>query len=236
MQPITITQLNIDRAEALRYLRLPAHMTEADLPPDITTRLMEAETAVLAAAQPRFIWRSFEITGRSDIGIQLSGTSLVLPGADIAALLADCPGCIIMAATLGQAVDDLIRRTQPLDMAQALMLDALASAAVEDLCNQIQNALAAQYAQGSLYLTRRFSPGYGDLPISLQKPLCTTLDTQRRIGLSPNQSGILLPRKSVTAIMGQSPAPPTQGHTCGSCAACNMRATCPYKKGVDTNE
>lgn len=236
MQPITVTQLNIDRAEALRYLRLPAHMSEADLPPDIATQLNAAEAAVLAAAQPRFTWRSFAITGRSDAGVQLLGTSLVLPGADIAELLAGCPGCVIMAATLGQTVDDLIRRTQPQDMAQALMLDALASAAVENLCDQIQEQLAAQFAQDKLYLTSRFSPGYGDLPIALQKPLCATLDSQRRIGLSVSQSGILLPRKSVTAIMGQSPTPPTTGHTCGSCATCNMRDRCPYKKGVDINE
>lgn len=230
MQAVTISQLYIDRAEALRYLRLPAHMTEADLPPDIAAQLDKAEAAVLQAAQPRFVWRSFGITGHSTAGIQLSGTSLVLPGADIAGLLAGSKSCIIMAATLGQAVDDLIRRTQALDMAQALMLDAFASAAVEDLCNQVQRLLTAMSAQDGLHLSRRFSPGYGDLPITLQKPLCTTLNTQRCIGLSVSHSGILLPRKSVTAIMGQSPTPAPHGHTCGSCATCNMRSTCPYKK------
>ena len=53
-----------------------------------------------------------------------------------------------------------------------------------------------------LYLTDRFGPGYGDLPLSAQKKLCAALDTGRRIGLSLSPSLLMIPGKSVTAVLG----------------------------------
>lgn len=233
---ITINELRIDRAEALRYLRLPAAMRQSELPADILQQLAEAEAAVLRAAEPRFIWREFTLT-ETAAGLSLNDTALLLPGADIARLLADSQKCLLLAATVGIGIDELIRRAEITDMGRALILDAMASAAVENLCDQIQAALAARYAQKRLYLTRRFSPGYGDLPIDLQKSLCATLDCGRRIGLSVSASGIMLPRKSVTAIIGltNAPAPPPkQTH---NCAECNLRETCPYRRaGVTCGE
>lgn len=234
---LSIAHLSIDRAEVLRYLRLPAHMSEADLSGDITAQIAAAEEAVLAAAEPRFVWREFDITP-SPNGILLNGTALELPGLDIAALLAGCRKCLLIAATIGQAAENLIRRAQAQDMAEAIMLDAAAGSAVENLCDNLQAALAAHYAESGLFLTDRYSPGYGDLPLTVQRPFCATLDTARRIGLTVNTGGILLPRKSVTAIIGLADTPRTRQRTCHGCATCNMRETCPYKikSGVDNNE
>lgn len=228
MSDLVIDHLTIDRAEALRYLRLPTHLSEQDLPPTVTEQLDRAEQAVLKAAQPRFVWREFPLR-HSDSAVILTGTSLTLSGRDIAELLADCHSCIVLAATIGIGCDELIRRHEPIDMGLALMLDAFAGAAVENLCDQVQTALAERFASRNLFLTRRFSPGYGDLPITTQKPLCAALDTARRIGLTVSASGILIPRKSVTAIIGLGETPPLE-HSTHDCAHCNMRDYCPYKK------
>ena len=70
---------------------------------------------------------------------------------------------------------------------------------------------AAVYLQFILYndrfLTDRFSPGYGDFPMESSKDLVGLLDAGRRIGLTVSQSGILIPRKSVTAVLGVSDRP-----------------------------
>lgn len=228
MQFFDIKTLNIDRSETLRYLRLPAHLPESELPTEIQQQLARAEQAILQSAKPRFVYREFDITHTAD-GVQLNGTTLTLTGRNIRELLATCSSCIALAATLGMECDEIIRQSQPLDMSYAIMLDAMASAAVENLCNQVQTALAADFADRSLFLTPRYSAGYGDLPLTLQKPLCTVLDTTRRIGLTVSGSGILLPRKSVTAIIGLTATPPPE-HSLHNCAICNMRDHCPYKK------
>ncbi len=230
---IVIDALRPDRAEALRYLRLPAG---AKPPAELTDRLDAAEAELLAAAVPRFVWRRFAID-RTPEGVLLRDTAVNLPGADIAALLADSPGCLLLAATLGQTADDLIRRTETADISRALLLDALASAAVENLCDQLQAALARHFAAEKLFLTRRFSPGYGDLPLALQRPLCQLLDAGRIIGLTVSRSDLLLPRKSVTAVIGLAPRPPRHADYAGDkCAACPSQSFCPYSQSGGCNK
>jgi cobalamin-dependent methionine synthase I len=50
----------------------------------------------------------------------------------------------------------------------------------------------------------RYSPGYGDLGIENNKGILDVLSAQRNIGLTITDSGIMIPRKSVVAIMGVS--------------------------------
>jgi hypothetical protein len=83
-----------------------------------------------------------------------------------------------------------------------------------------------------LYFTDRFSPGYGDLPLSLQPALTSLLDTSRQIGLTLTDSLILLPRKSVTAVLGLAHKPQTKRFR--GCAYCSMFASCAYRKAGKT--
>ena len=128
----------------------------------------------------------------------LTGTDFTPAGADIREFLKDCDRVILMAATLGMETENLLRRTQARDMAKAL------------------------------YLTDRFSPGYGDLPLSQQKELFRLLDVTRRIGVSLSESGLMVPQKSVTALIGVSDRP--QPKRSRGCETCTMFADCAYRK------
>ena len=112
------------------------------------------------------------------------------------------------------------------DMAKALILDAAASAAVENVCDNLCADLAEALAPQ--YLTDRFSPGYGDLPLSQQKELFRLLDVTRRIGVSLSESGLMVPQKSVTALIGVSDHP--QPKRSRGCETCTMFADCAYRK------
>ena len=85
-------------------------------------------------------------------------------------------------------------------MSRALALDCCASAAVEELCDQIELELQGKFP--GCFFPYRFSPGYGDLPLEVQGELLHLLDAPRRVGLCANESSLLTPRKSVTAILG----------------------------------
>lgn len=56
-----------------------------------------------------------------------------------------------------------------------------------------------------LNINWRYSPGYGNLDISIQRELLKSLDAERTIGLTASSHNILIPRKSVTAIIGVIP-------------------------------
>ena len=110
-------------------------------------------------------------------------------------------------------------------MAEALATDALCSAAIEQVCDKAEHEIFQ--VQKYEFRTWRFSAGYGDLPISLQKSLTEYLNAQRRIGLTVTDNFLMIPRKSVTAIIGVSDTPLKKHGTAG-CSACNLRDRCNF--------
>ena len=137
-------------------------------------------------------------------------------------------GLLLLAAlVLGLCGLVLLRREQARDMARAAILDACGSALVEAGCDAAEQEIAQRFPQR--FLTDRFSPGYGDLPLTLQPPLCTALDTRRWLGVHVTDSLLLNPAKSVTAILGLSDRP--QMARVRGCASCSMRKTCQLRKG-----
>lgn len=195
------------------------------LSPAFLSDLSRCVDDVCAAAVPRTCTASFALSRTPD-GLQVEGTTLVLTGRDIAHLLSTSQRCVLLAATLGPDVDRLCRARQTVSMAEALLLDAAATALIECVCDDLENSLAAALPAG-LRLTWRYSCGYGDLPLSLQPSFVRVLDAPRRIGLTCTDSLLLVPQKSVTAVVGVSPAlPRLPSQSCDGCAfssSCSLR-------------
>lgn len=212
-----------DRAEALRYMGFGEIVPEESF----TARIDSAEKELIKTAAPRFIWRIFPVV-RDEKGI-ISAGGIRLSGNAIAEHLEGCTEAVFMAATLSAQGDMFISRAKARSMTDALIADALASAGIEQICNKAESAIVKEL-QGK-YTTWRFSPGYGDLPLDLQEDILSLLDAQRKIGLTVTDSSILIPTKSVTAIMGVSDKPLPKKRQ--GCAYCNMRDRCQFRrKGV----
>lgn len=160
--------------------------------------------------------------------------SLLMEGKDIEAHLENCDEVVFMAVTLGMQVDTLIRRAEVMDMAKAVILDSAANVAVEEEADRVEQELRALAKSKGKYLTMRFSPGYGDFPITFQKQLLNYLDAPRKIGLSAAPSQMMTPGKSVTAILGLAKVEVT-GKRAG-CKTCAMREKCLYRKRGTTCE
>ena len=216
--PITISQINT--AEVLRCMGCPPEKADGVL----TAQVESCARELLAAARPRWSWRAAEIALEAD-GVRLEG-GLLLPGGDLKAHLAGCERAVLFCATLGAEADALIRRTERLDMAKALILDCCASAAVEEVCDQIEAELQGKFPGCSFPF--RYSPGYGDLPLEIQGPLLDLLDAPRRAGLCATANHLLTPRKSVTAILGVAEGEIEQKKR--SCLGCPAQGSCQYRK------
>ena len=215
--PITLNQLNID--EVLRYMGCPPDRA------DPATRALAEDCAaqVLQTVTPRWTYRVFDLDFEEG-GVRMGG--LLLPGEDLRTHLKGCERAALFCATLGAGADALIRRTESGDMARALALDCAAAAAVEEVCDQIELELQALFPGCSFPF--RYSPGYGDLPLTLQGDLLALLDALRRVGLTASASNILLPRKSVTAILGVAQSPIERKSR--SCLGCPAHDGCQYRK------
>lgn len=140
---------------------------------------------------------------RDDVGgVALAGTDVTLKGLDIARFLRDATHVALMAVTLGAHCERELRRLSVLNPTDALLYDAACSALVEAAANGLQERLCFDVAQrGFEVLPGRFSPGYGDLPLDVQKPLLGAIDAYRALGLAATESFLLVPRKSITAIV-----------------------------------
>ncbi len=112
--------------------------------------------------------------------------------------LEGCMECLILAGTAGLTYDRLIRKNTRLSPAKALWYQAIGASAIESVldafCDEMEKKIGP--------LTTRFSPGYGDLPLSMQKDLFAVLKPEKAIGLTLNESLLMTPTKSVTAIIG----------------------------------
>lgn len=183
----------------------------------------QAAKIVLESAQPRGIYKKGCLEW-SKAG-QLLCDTIPLQGADIAHHLAGCTHTIWMAVTIGVQVDMQMRRLGK-DMALVCAVDAAAGVLVERLADQLQQQIKEELGKAE-YMTSRYSPGYGDFPIEMQKDVIQYLDASRKIGLTVS-GGILIPRKSITALCGISDHP-VQGHLAG-CRHCVLRNKCSYRK------
>ena len=197
--------------EALRYLGY-----RGNDPDDATYSLLcKAEKELRENASMKFCFRALD----------KSEALPVLKGEDIIGHIKDCNRVILFAATLGVAADSLIRRAEISDMAYAVILDSMASALIEEYCDSCETEMKKS-VEG--HFTTRFSPGYGDYPISEQEAFIAFLNANKLIGLTATESHILIPRKSVTAVIGVSDKPIEKRKR--SCESCNLRETCKMRK------
>ena len=113
--------------------------------------------------------------------------------------LTGCEKTIIFSATVGIEIDRQIAKYSRISPSKALMMQAIGAERIEALCDMF----CADIKSGKdVVLHPRFSPGYGDLPISVQQDIVSVLDCPKRIGVTLNDSMLMAPTKSVTAFVG----------------------------------
>ena len=212
-------QLNID--EALRYLGAG---TQA--PAALRQEMADVARQLMQTLRPRYIYRVYPLRHEEHTEL-LPDADVALTGGTARRMLAQCDQAVLLMCTLGAQFDTLLRTQQARDMSRAVMLDACGSAWVEAGCDAAEQELKTRFPER--YLTDRFSPGYGDLPLTLQPGICAALDAQRRLGVTVTESLLLNPAKTVTAVIGLADAP--QMARIRGCAYCALRQTCALRKG-----
>lgn len=180
-------ELEIDPRELHARLKCP--------PEQITAAVSKCRDAVNRAAACRVCWTQVPVSYPDANVVRLDG--ITVHSASLYAVLYPCRSAILMAATLGTGVDRLLMQAALRSPVQQYTLDAVASALIEAWCERAETVLCTNRPH-----TCRFSPGYGDLPLSLQQSLLERLDAQRKIGVCLTDACLMTPTKSVTAIIG----------------------------------
>ncbi len=169
--------MKLKRREVLRYLGYKGNEPTEE----ISLAIDRIEKELFAVATPRTVLR------------EISANEILWCGDTVKKAMGKSRRAILFAATLGAGVDRLLARFESINMGDAVILQALAAAMIEEVCDELQ----AKYQSRP-----RVSPGYGDFPLSAQKEILKILDAPKKIGLTATESLMLVPTKSVTAIFG----------------------------------
>ena len=217
-----------DLREITRYLGYYGVTPDESMMREIDQCINELEKVIT----PRFVYDRFGLLQKEEgDGSVLSFGGIETGSRDLARNLKGCTGVYIMAVTLGPGPDRLVRRASVGRMSRALIYQAAAAAMTEAWCDEINERIRSEAARDGLYTRPRFSPGYGDLPLSVQKQISGLLNMPKEIGVSLTESLLMTPSKSVTALIGVSPEPASPGRDspeAGKCGSCAARESCPY--------
>lgn len=206
--------MELDLNEILRYLGYKNQYIEEKILKIIEGCIEEIDYL----SQEKSIYSIFDISEKNNEGVGLEMSTLFLWGKDISMHLALSKKCAIMGATLGFQVDRQINIYSKMDLTRSVILDACATVAIESYCDRVQASINQETSRLGYFITNRFSPGYGDLPIEQQAEISRVLKLYETIGVSVTENFLMTPRKSVTAIIGLQNSPcNNQNHNCNSC-------------------
>ncbi len=184
----------------------------------------EAFDDLSRTARPRKIWLRLPLRVESG-EIFLGDGSIACRSADLSRLFRNCRSCAVMAVTLGAEVDRRTRALQLESMVKGLAFDACASVLADALCDEVERDVQS-HLKPDEFLTSRFSPGYGDVPLEFSAPLLRALEAEKRIGLILSARGMMIPVKSITALAGISRR---REERLGGCHVCGL-ASCRFRR------
>jgi len=137
------------------------------------------------------------VESKSKIKITLKNISL--KGKAIAKAMAKAKEIALFVDTISPALETEVNRLYQRDeYTKATILDTIGSVAAEEGAEYLNSIIVEKTKKES---TPRFSPGYGDWDLSIQKRLLEVAQASK-IGVTCNEAFFMIPRKSVSAVIG----------------------------------
>jgi hypothetical protein len=208
---------SFDSAEILRYAGCKDSEDE-----QIRALLKDCLNESAGVFSYRVCYRLFDV--KRNAGSVTIG-ELQTDSAALARRLEGCEKAVTFAATVGLGIDRFIERSAGVATAKAVLFQAIGAERIEALCD----AFCEEFQTSDVVCGRRFSPGYGDFPLTAQKEIFTLLRPEKHIGVTLLDSCLMSPTKSVTAAFGLKNAPCQEREKGDNCAFCG-KADCGFKK------
>jgi hypothetical protein len=216
-------EIPFDEGEAMRYF---GYGKGKSMPPEEVKTLFSAcAQEALAASSYRVAYAEFPVKYREGGILDLSFTQT--SSKSLKLNLEGCHKVIAFAATVGVGIDRLICRYERSSPSKAYAFQAIGAERAESLCNVFNGEMSEKLKAEGEFTRPRFSCGYGDFPLEKQRDFFAALDCNRKIGLTLNDSLLMSPSKSVTALIGV--AKTACRHASEKCALC-YKTDCVFRK------
>ncbi|HEY4711937.1 MAG TPA: hypothetical protein VIH69_04585 [Dehalococcoidia bacterium] len=177
--------------------------------------------------EPAVAYEIYTITELSQWQSSLEGKPEVRDSL-LSSLLPRAKELAVAVCTIGprleKQVTEYASQGKPL---RGTLLDGIGSAAVDSLTEEVCKLITEEALSRGYEASSPINPGMPGLPITEQWQLLKMVPAGE-IGVSLTSSGIMVPRKSVSMVIGIGPqmAKWTRAEVC---ARCHLKKTCPYK-------
>ncbi len=188
--------------KSLIYTRLGYEKTNTRIEPERRKQIERWIEAAEALCDIVVVFRYIDLKKVYGGGVYME-EEITIHSNSLAALLQNSVGVVLMAATAGCGITEEIMRLQKSgEISKALVYDATASEITDAGLDWLMGYLKQPLMRKGQTLTHmRYSPGYGDLDLSNQQMIYELLEL-RKWGVEMTPKYILVPEKSVTAIVG----------------------------------
>lgn len=139
----------------------------------------------------------------SDASSIVLDNGITFKSQSLSKLMENSHSVILMAATVGKEVTErVLNEVEKGNAAEGLILDSVASQTADAALDWIVQLLNKMLVREGKKLTRhRYSPGFGDLPLSYQQDIFNALQLEK-LNMTLTEKFMLVPEKSVIAIAG----------------------------------
>ena len=194
--------LNVAFPERRIFLRLGGNLSRTDCPEPERRKYTAVALKAFGLCRPAGRWMVLPVKRVDPGGIVLAdGTEI--PGGEFAGRCGGITHLWMGAVTAGKTLSDA-RDALPLVSEQAVY-DAVGAECADCAMDTLQELSRQTMLRQALCLAeRRFSPGYGDMPLTLQKFFFDRLKLEE-LGMSLGTNMFMTPEKSVTAFAGVKP-------------------------------
>lgn len=210
-------------------LRREGFRGQSKVRPEIKSLILELLAGIKKAhlLEPAVAYEIYTITAMNSSQVSLEGDKVV-SGPLLPSLLPEAKELAIAVGTIGPSLEkqatDYINQGEPL---RGLLLDGIGSAAVDSITREVCKFMASEASRRGYQVSSPINPGMPGLPITEQRQLLRMVPA-REIGVRVTSLGIMIPRKSISMVMGIGSQMKTWTGA-EVCARCNLSNTCPYK-------
>jgi hypothetical protein len=178
--------------------------------------------------RPAACWDVFPIQGFVHDRVRLAGGA-TLGGGPVVEVVCGAEALALAVVTVGPAVDERIRQlSAERQRFQALVLDELASWAVDQVRQQLYAQMSAAFQARGWRTSTFLSPGESAWSVREQRIFFKLLDASQ-IGVSLNDSYLMTPLKSLSLMCGAGSQPlGVEGLT--NCDFCSIKDRCTFAR------
>jgi hypothetical protein len=195
--PVELPQVQIPKGEVLKRMGYPSASFDPGEP--VKSVFREALEEAGSLMRPAAAFRILRIASNDGKAVRFHGDEFSIASGQVAKLLARSEAAACFCATVGGSLDEAISlRMRNGDMLTATILDAIGSETADAAADELHWKILKRLSDS---VTARFSPGYGDWPLTVQEEMIR-VSGGALIGITVTPSSLMIPRKSVSAILG----------------------------------